>query len=178
MKKGDRLPVMYWRLVSGAVDRMRRAYKIILAVSEVMRKRVIEIIDLVDRAIAQLDGLGPEARRAPARKKAVLGTGVSIILVVVATARLDNAVEAPLFALVAATGLCISIIPSTSKQSGFSAIQKLVFALTATASFMAANSWFNSLNQPIPLWVRAMALALTAIAVISLWQTMNLSDPS
>ena len=108
----------------------------------------------------------------------MLGTGVFIILVVVARAGLDNAVEAPLFALVAATGLCISIIPSTSKQSGFSKIQKLVFALTATASFMAADSWFNSLNQPIPLWVRAMALALTAIAVISLWQTRNLSDPS
>ena len=159
-------------------DRVDRA----IAKFEVRRKRVIErviaIRDRVDRAIAKFDGLGPEAHRAPARKKAVLGTGVFIILVVVATAGLDNAVEAPLFALVAATGLCISTIPSTSKQSGLSKIQYLLFALIAVASFMAADSWFNSLNQPIPPWVRAMALALTAIAVTSLWPTRNLSDPS
>ena len=95
----------------------------------------------------------------------MLGAATFIIFVTLALLELDSAVRAPLFALVAATGLCISVSPGASKHP---AVSILVPMLTGVASLMAAMSWVGGLDQSLSPWIWALVAALIVIAVLGL----------
>ena len=113
------------------------------------------MLDRVGRAIAWVS----------AWRKAMLGAATFTILVILAFLELDSAAKAPLFALVAATGLCISVSPGASKHP---VVSILVPMLTGVASLMAAMSWVGGLDQSLSLWIWAMFAALIVIAVLGL----------
>ena len=85
---------------------------------------------------------------------------------------LSNQVKAPMFALVAATALCVSLIPTTQSVSLRRTtstwprlVHYAVLTLSATSSFLAAFFWVRSAGTIDQyLWALVIALVITAIA--------------
>ena len=85
---------------------------------------------------------------------------------------LSNGVKAPMFALVAATALCVSLIPIMGSESVGRTpstwprlVHYAILTLSATSSFLAAYFWVRSAGTIEQyLWVLVIALAITAIA--------------
>ena len=85
---------------------------------------------------------------------------------------LSNEIKAPMFALVAATALCVSLIPIVEGEPAGRAPSTLprlvhysILSLSAISSFLAAIYWVRSAGTIEQyLWGLVIALAITAIA--------------
>ena len=86
----------------------------------------------------------------------------------------SHAVSAPLFALVAATALIISLVPSTQTGLGKYVHMGTLF-LSAASGLLAAWSWFLTIEGVAPVWnvVAAILMLMSAAAVLRWIGTLN-----
>ena len=101
---------------------------------------------------------------------------ILVVLVVLGAARIDSEIAAPLFALVAAAGLCISVNLSTSRHPGIGPIRYLTLALSAASSVMAALMWLDSVDRPLPWYLVLLVGVLVGTGVVGLLPDKNPSD--
>lgn len=133
------------------------------------RKTVSKLLDRVDQTIALLEGQDLSADRAPAWTRAVLGMVVGAILVILAFAAtdLDSKVMAPLFAMLAATALCVSFIPVNPDRARPPILHYVVLIISGTSSVLAAFHWLYSVG-PIDWYIWVLVVVLIVIAIVGI----------
>ena len=102
------------------------------------RKRLIELLDRAAQTIAHLKRQDSSADRAPTWTKTALCVVVGIILLLFGVVDLTDNVKAPLYAMVAATALCVSLIPVDANHAGSRPVHYVVLVLSVTSSVVAA----------------------------------------
>lgn len=102
----------------------------------------------------------------PLIRKALPAATVALAFTAIGVIRIDSVIAAPLFALVAAAGLCVSVGLSTSQHPRADVIRHLALATSGASSVAAALSWLNSVKEPVPwyLWLLVAVLVITGIA--------------
>ena len=102
----------------------------------------------------------------PLIRKALPAATIALAFIVIGAIRIDSVIAAPLFALVAAAGLCVSVGLNTSQHPRIGPIRHLALAFSAASSVAAALSWLNSVEKSVPwyLWLLVGVLVTTGIA--------------
>ena len=112
----------------------------------------------------------------PLIRKALPAATITLILIALWLARLDNEVAAPLFALVAAAGLCVSVGLSTSNHPRIGPVRYLTLALSAASSVLAALMWLESVDRSLPWYLVVLVGILVFTSIGGLLPDKNPSD--